>query len=240
MTTATTTATAMSGKGNGSAAPILLMESGDCLSRDEFERRYQAMPHLNKAELIEGAVHLPSPVRTDVHGIPHTALMWWLQSYQLATPGVFVADNSTLRIDLENVFQPDGLMMIDAALGGQARVDADGYISGAPELVGEVSATTASIDLNLKLRVYRRNQVREYIVWRVLDQAIDWFVLQQSEFVRLVPGSDGILRSEVFPGLWLDPEALLRRDLPAVLSRLHEGLASPEHAAFVAKLGVTG
>jgi Uma2 family endonuclease len=233
MATATTPS---SGAGGASAAPIPPLESGDCLTRDEFERRYLAMPRLNKAELIEGAVHLPSPVRHDIHGNPHVDLIGWLWSYAVATPGVSAGDNSTVRIDLENVFQPDGLMMIDALQGGQARIDADGYISGAPELIGEVSATTASIDLNLKLRVYRRNQVREYLVWRVLDRAVDWFVLRQTEFIRLDPGRDGILRSEAFPGLWLDPEALLRRDLPAVLTRLQEGLASPEHAEFVAKL----
>src|SRR5262249_8040755 len=143
---------------------------------------------------------------------------------------------STARLDLENEPQPDGLLLIESACGGQARISQDDYIEGAPELVGEVSSTSASIDLNQKLRVYRRNGVREYIVWRTRDQEIDWFVLRGSDFDRLAPGADGIYRSEVFPGLWLDAAALTRFDLATVLRVLQQGLASPEHAAFVARL----
>ncbi|HTI52543.1 MAG TPA: Uma2 family endonuclease [Planctomycetaceae bacterium] len=212
------------------------LEPGDCLPRDEFERRYGAMPQIKMAELIEGVVHMPLPVRHDYHGNPHSALICWFATYSAATPGVSVGDNSSVRIDLDNVVQPDALLMIEAARGGQARIDADGFISGAPELVGEISATSVSIDLNAKLRVYRRNQVREYIVWRVLDRAIDWFVLRQSEFVALSPGPDGLLKSEIFPGLWLDVDALVRNELSTVLARLQEGIAGLDHAEFVAKL----
>lgn len=212
------------------------LEAGDSLSRDEFERRYEATPELKMAELIEGAVIVPSPVRHVAHGRPHAALVWWLTTFQVATPGVSVGDNSSVRIDLENVLQPDALVIVDPARGGQARIDDEGYIAGSPELVCEISATTASIDLNAKLRVYRRNQVREYLVWRVFDRALDWFVLRNSEFSRVEPGADGLLRSEVFPGLWLDAEALMAGDLAKVGQKLQEGIASPEHAAFVAKL----
>src|SRR5205085_1039208 len=114
----------------------------------------------------------------------------------------------------------------------QAAIDADGYIERAPELVAEVAASSASIDLNAKLRVYRRNGVREYIVWRVLDRAIDWFVLRQGTFVRLDPEADGTLHSPTFPGLWLDPQTLVGLQMPRVLQVLQQGLASPEHAAF--------
>jgi hypothetical protein len=147
-----------------------------------------------------------------------------------------VGDNSTVRLDLDNEPQPDAVMIIDPARGGQARVSADDYIEGAPELVGEIAASSAGIDLNSKLRVYRRNGVREYLVWRVLDQAIDWFVLRHSRYERLAPGSSGAYQSEVFSGLWLDPSALVRFDLAAVLQVLQQGLASPEHAAFVTRL----
>ena len=47
----------------GSKPPrILPLEHGDHLTREEFERRYEAMPHVRKAELIEGVVYMPSPV----------------------------------------------------------------------------------------------------------------------------------------------------------------------------------
>jgi Uma2 family endonuclease len=212
------------------------LESGDRLTRSEFERRYSAMPDLKKAELIEGVVYLPSPVRYDAHGNPHAKLLGWLAVYMAASPGVSIADNSTVRVDLDNVVQPDALLMIDRAHGGNARIDEDGYIERAPEFIAEVAATSASIDMNAKLQVYRRNEVREYLVWRTLDEQLDWFVLRESEYQKLLPGADGLIRSETFPGLWLDPTALLRGDLATVLKRLQEGPSTPDHSAFLAKL----
>jgi hypothetical protein len=213
-----------------------LLEAGDHLSRDEFERRYEAMPHVKKAELIEGVVYMPSPVRYQRHGRPQRHLSCWLGVYEANTPGVGGADDSTVRLDAPNEFQPDGLLFIDPAHGGQVRLSADDYIEGAPEFAAEVSASTVSIDLHTKLIVYQRNGVREYLVWRVLDQEVDWFVLRDEQFMRQAPDAQGILRSTVFPGLWLDAAALVRGDLATVLAVLHEGLVSPEHAAFVARL----
>ena len=212
------------------------LENGDVLTRAEFERRYEAMPHLKKAELIEGVVYVPSPVRHRYHGHQHTHLIAWLAHYEAGAPGVEASDNSTVRLDLDNEPQPDGLLFIDPACGGQARIDADDYIEGAPELVAEVASSSASYDLHAKLRVYRRNGVREYLVWRVLDHEVDWFVLRAGQYERLPVDAEGLLRSEVFPGLWLDPAALLRGDLATVLAIVQRGLASPEHAAFVARL----
>ena len=212
------------------------LENGDTLTRAEFERRYEAMPHLKKAELIEGVVYTPSPVRQSQHGEPHAHLIIWLGHYLVGTPGVTVGDNSTVRLDLDNEPQPDVLLFIDPVCGGQVRINADGYIEGAPELVAEVASSSASYDLHTKLHVYRRNGVREYIVWRVLDQEIDWFVLRAGQYERLPLDAEGLYRSEVFPGLWLDPAALLRGDLAAVLAVVQRGLASPEHAAFAARL----
>ena len=218
------------------AVAIPPLESGDRLTRSEFERRYNAMPRLKKAELVEGVVFLPSPVRYDVHGNPHAELLAWLGVYRAGTPGVLLADNTTVRIDADSVVQPDALMMIDARKGGQALIDADGYVAGAPEFVAEVAATTASLDLNAKFHVYRRSGVREYLVWRVVDTAVDWFVLRGGEFERLAEDDDGLMRSEVFPGLWLDAAALRKGNLAVVLDRLQSGLASPEHADFARQL----
>ena len=212
------------------------LENGDVLTRAEFERRYEAMLHLKKAELIEGVVYVPSPVRHRYHGHQHTHLVSWLGYYEAHTPGVEASDNVTVRLDLDNEPQPDALLFIDPACGGRALIDAEGYIEGAPELVAEVASSSVSYDLHAKLRVYRRNGVREYIVWRVLDQALDWFVLRAGQYERLALDVDGLYRSEVFPGLWLDPAALLRGDLATVLAVVQRGLASPEHAAFVTRL----
>jgi Uma2 family endonuclease len=215
------------------------LEDGDRLTREEFERRYTAMPRLKKAELIEGVVHLPSPVRLEEHGEPHLDLIGWLALYRAFTPGVRGGDNSTVRLNLDTEPQPDAVLFVDPARGGQARIDADGYVEGAPELAVEVAASSVGIDLGPKLRVYLRNGVREYLVWRVLEQAVDWFVLRQSQYVALSPNADGICQSETFPGLWLDAAALVRGDLVRVHQVLQQGLAHAEHHNFVARLQQT-
>ncbi len=217
---------------NGRIPPL---ENGDRLTRPEFERRYAAMPHVKKAELIEGVVYMPSPVSNE-HAEPHFDLITWLGFYRAAAPGISGGDNGTVRLDLDNEPQPDAFLRILASHGGQARVDEDGYISGAPELAAEVARSSVSIDLHAKLNAYRRNGVREYIVWRVEDQTIDWFVLREGRYEPLAVAADGLYRSEVLPGLWLDPAALLRGDLPTVFQTVRCGLDSPEHAAFVRRL----
>ena len=216
--------------------PIPPLAPGDRLTRPEFERRYDAMPHLCKAELIEGVVYMPSPVRYRRHSRPHAQLMGWLIYYEAGTPGVETADNGTARLDLDNEPQPDAMLLIDPERGGQARISADDYVETAPEFVAEVASSSVSIDLTTKLHVYRRNGVREYVVWRVLERAVDWFVLRAGQYERLVPDAEGLLRSEIFPGLWLDVAALLRGDVAGVLAAVQRGLASPEHNAFVARL----
>ena len=216
--------------------PIPPLENGERLSRTEFERRYNAMPELKKAELIEGVVSMGSPVGARRHGGPHADVIGWLSVYRAATPGVLVFDNSSVRLDLDNMPQPDVSLLIDPARGGQARISEDDYVEGAPELVVEVAASSVSYDLNAKLDTYRRHGVREYLTWRVRDRAIDWRVLRGTSYEMLVNAEGGIHRSGVFPGLWLDPEAMLRGDLATVLEVLRAGLTSPEHAAFVERL----
>lgn len=228
------TTTSMSRQTLDNAVPAL--ENGDRLTRTEFERRYEAMPHLKKAELIEGVVYVPSPVRHRQHGAPHAHLIGWLAQYAASTPGIEVGDNSSVRLDLDNEPQPDALLFIDPTRGGQVRIGDDGIIEGAPELVAEVASSSVSYDLHAKLHVYRRSGVCEYIVWRVLDQEVDWFVLRDGQYEPMPMDAQGLVRSEAFPGLWLDPAALVRGDLTTVLAVAQQGLASPEHHAFVARL----
>ncbi len=212
------------------------LEVGDRLTRAEFERRYEAMPRLRKAELIEGVVYVPSPARIRRHGKPQGQIITWLGYYEAATPGLEMADNSTVRLDLDNEPQPDALLIIAPEFGGQVKISEDDFVEGAPEWVGEISASTASYDLNIKLHVYRRNGVREYVVWRVLEKEIDWFVLQEGQFERLALDDHGLYKSTVFPGLWLDPAAMIRGDMKKVLAVVQRGIDSAEHAAFVQRL----
>lgn len=218
------------------AVEIPPLEAGDHLTRCEFERRYEAMPGVKKAELIEGVVYMPSPVRVKKHGEPHSHIVTWLGTYAALTPGVHVADNATVRLDLDNEPQPDALLWLEHATEGRSRVGEDDYLEGAPELVAEVAASSASYDLHEKLRVYRRNGVQEYVVWRVYDKQLDWFQLLNGEYVRLTPDAKGVISSQVFPGLRLAIAALLTDEMATVLSELQKGISSPEHTAFVEKL----
>ncbi|MDX2099318.1 MAG: Uma2 family endonuclease [Leptolyngbyaceae cyanobacterium bins.59] len=209
------------------------LENGDRLTRCEFERRYAAMPQVKKAELIEGVVYMASPVRV-IHSQPHGSIMGWLWTYSVATPGVSAYDNPTVRLDADNEPQPDAVLRLET--GGRSRISDDGYLEGAPELVVEVAASSASYDLHDKLRVYRRNGVQEYIVWRTYSQQIDWFYLEAGEYQSLPLAADGVLRSRQFPGLWLAADRLLAGNLPEVLSVLQQGIATPEHQKWVDQL----
>lgn len=211
----------------------LPLEPGDHLTREEFERRYDAMPGLKKAELIDGVVHMPSPVRWNRHASPHAHVLGWLVVYEASTSGTQAGDNGSLRLDLENEPQPDAALIILPGHGGRARISRDDFLEGGPELVVEVAASSVSIDLNSKLRTYQNNGVQEYLIWRVLQQQVDWFVLRAGRNEPLTPQPDDTLRSEAFPGLWLARGALVQRDLATVLATLRQGLASPEHGAFV-------
>ncbi|MDA1015892.1 MAG: Uma2 family endonuclease [Planctomycetota bacterium] len=216
----------------GRELAIAPIQTGDRMNREEFERRYETMPGI-KAELVEGVAYvMSSPVSNDNHGAPHADLIGWLVFYRAQTPGTEVADNATVRLDWDNEPQPDALLRILPECGGQSRSE-DGYVVLAPELVVEISASSKSFDLHDKKNVYRRNGVREYIVWRTEDAELDWFVLRGGSYEQLETGEDGIRRSEVFPGLWLDADALLANNMRRVLEVLQLGLGSSEHQEFV-------
>ncbi len=192
------------------------LENGDRLTREEFERRYFASPQLSKAELIEGVVYLPSPVNFGKHGRPHWIVLGWLAQYADDRPEVEGGDNSTLRLDNDNEPQPDALLRYIE--GGTSTLDDEEYLVGVPELLIEVASSSTSIDTHAKKNAYRRNGVPEYIIWRVRDKAVDWFVLENGEYVRLEQDADGIIESRAFPGLRLNVPALIAMKLSAVLA----------------------
>ncbi len=215
------------------------LENGDRLTRAEFHRRYEATPDTVWAQLIEGVVYVSSPVRARVHGRQSSQVNGWLQWYATYTPGTEVCDNTTVQLDGDNEPQPDVFLRILPECGGQSDT-VEGYVAGAPEFVAEVAASSASIGLHGKMNAYRRNGVREYLVWRVLDGELDFFALREGRYERMAPDGRGITRSEAFPGLWLDAAALLRSDMATVLRVLQDGLNSPEHAEFITRLRQAG
>ncbi len=221
---------------SASSPPVPALANGDRLTRDEFERRYEAMPHVKKAELIEGTVYMPSPVHATTHGEPHAHIMTWLGVYVASTPGVSVADNTTVRLDLDTEPQPDALLRIEEKCGGQSRISDDDYVEGPPELIVEVAHSSAAYDLHDKKRAYRRNGVQEYLVWQIEDERVDWFVLEEGAYLSLDPDENGRLASRVFPGLILDVDALLNEDLSSVLSCVQTQIGGEDHQAFVEQL----
>ena len=204
-----------------SASPLTTLENGDRLNRDEFERRYIAS-NIKKAELIEGIVHVASPLRFTSHGKPHSQIIGWLVTYQSMVAGLEVGIEPTVRLDDDNEPQPDAVLF---RVDGNAKIDADGYISGAPELIAEIAASTVSYDLHSKKRTYELNGVKEYIVWRTLDRQIDWFILDNGKYRKLEPDGSGIIRSQEFMGLWLNVNAILTNDMSTVIKTLQTGLS---------------
>jgi len=218
-----------------SRAPILPLETGDCMNRAEFRRRCEAMPDLERVELIEGIVFMGAAVRYTQHGGPHQLLIGWLDRFLEEAPGLLGGINTSVGLDDINEPQPDAFLMLPPGMS-KAAVTVDGYLEGPPEFVAEVSASTTSIDLHPKFEAYRRNGIREYLVWRVVDRQVDWFALQGGQFVRLPADADDVLRSRVFPGLWLDAAALVSQRRKRVYAVLRQGLATPEFVAFAAEV----
>jgi Uma2 family endonuclease len=162
--------------------------------------------------------------------------MAWLGNYWIATPGTQAADNITTILGELSEPQPDGALIIEPAAGGQTGLSADGYVTGAPELIVEVASSSASIDLHTKRRDYERAGVLEYVVVVLRQGVIQWFVWQSGTYQDMAADTDGIFRSRVFPGLWLHADALLRLDGAQVMAVLQQGLATPAHAVFVQQL----
>ena len=219
----------------GNPPEIPLLENGDHIAREEFERRYNAMPSVKKAELIQGRVYMPSPVKMS-HSDSHAKIMTWLGNYWAATPGTGLHDNSTIRIDEENEPQPDATLRIKPPSIGKSWVSKDDYIEGAPELIVEIAGSSASFDLFEKFDAYQQHSVQEYLVWQIYDHRLDWFELREGQYAPLQPDADGIIRSRVFPGLSLAVDALLSGDLAQVLAVGQQGLQSKEHRLFVQRL----
>ena len=211
------------------------LQEGDRLTSDEFMRRWEAMPELKHAELLDGVVYMASPVSL-THSDFHGPLATWLGTYAANTPGCRLGVDGTWLMGGKNVPQPDNTLRILFEYGGQSSVEGD-YPTGAPELALEVAASSRARDLGVKLKLYERMGVREYLIavtgkhqflWKVLDPA--------GGLESLEPDPDGIIRSRCFPGLWLDPAALWKLDQVRLFAVLQQGLATPGHAAFVAQL----
>jgi Uma2 family endonuclease len=206
---------------------------GDNLTRDEFLRRWEAHPEIKKAELIRGVVYMPSPVSVE-HGDWESNVGGWLFVYKSATPGCASGHNTTTFL-LDDVAQADVNLRILPEYGGASWVEGK-FLHGSPELFAELCWSSSAYDLHQKLELYQEAGIKEYVAFLIFERQVRWHLLEKDAYQLLEPGDDGIWRSRGFPGLWLDGNAFWRGDMQAVLARLQQGLASPEHQAFVEQL----
>lgn len=207
--------------------------NGDRLTQPEFHRRYLAMPEGVKAELIGGIVYMASPVGK-YHARFHLELGTALNFYKAFTPGLDAADNLTAILDDGSEPQPDLILRVASEFGGQSYYTEKAYLKGAPELVAEIAHSSESIDLGAKRLDYLRTGVGEYVVYCTHDHTIHWFHFPSRR--KLKADKHGVWRSKVFPGLWIDAPALAARDTAKLIATVQAGLATQEHAAFVAEL----
>jgi Uma2 family endonuclease len=214
------------------------LAAGQQLDQPTFHKRYEAMPDGTWAELVGGRVYMPSPVRNE-HSEPDDDIAYWCGHYKRATKGLRSGKNATVILGSFGETQPDGHLRIPEALGGQTRIER-GYIVGAPELVIEVSRSSRSYDLNEKKAEYALAGVLEYVVVELEPDRVHWFILRDGLFEDLPVDADGIYRSSVFPGLWFDADAFFAEDMDRLIEVLEQGLATPAHAAFAAKLMAAG
>jgi Uma2 family endonuclease len=212
------------------SADIPPLVAGDVLTQEEFLRRYEAMPHLNKAELIGGIVYMPSPVSVE-HGETDQPLAGCLSVYVANTPGCKGGCNTTWLM-LGDAPQPDDHLRILPECGGQSRV-AGRLGQGAPELLAEISLSSTSYDMHQKLDLYLSAGVLEYLVVLLEEREVRWLRRAAGTYQPLPADEQGVVRSVTFPGLWLNTAALLRGDVAQVLATLNLGLQSREHAEFV-------
>jgi len=211
------------------------LQGGERMRRNEFERRFDATPGLKRAELVEGTVWIPPQMGEVRYGSARMALIGLIGSYCAATPGVSGGAHGHIRLDAVNMPQPDVSVHLGKAYGGQSRIDADGYLEGAPEFVADVVRQRAEWPTG-RVEALRRNGVREFAVWRVDDCLIDWFVVRDGKQERLEMGADGVYRSRVLPGLWVDPVALLTDERARAMAVMRQGIASPEQGEFIERL----
>jgi len=214
-----------------------ILRSGDRLDSAEFLRRWELLPHVRHAELIDGKVFImSSPVSTQ-HGQPHARLMGWLSYYEALTPGIELYDNVTLVLDEANTVQPDALLKLPTRAGGAVRATESDYLTGPAEFVAEVAYSSRNIDLHDKRDAYQRAGVKEYLVWRTTDHAIDWWVNGPHGFQPIEPDTDGVRRSETLPGLCLSDAMLMKGELRGHFELLQRSCdASAEHRQLLDRL----
>ena len=199
------------------------LHNGDRMSKDEFLWRWEQIPELKRAELIDGMVYLSSPL-SERHSDYELLLCSWLLRYESRVPGLKILPNATWLLG-DSSPQPD-LALIRQT--GTSRSSGK-FREGPPELVVEICYSSLAYDLGPKLELYRRAGVREYLTILLEDNKAQWRALNSDARYQVLKPAGGYLKSRVFPGLWLDPVALFPPDRQRLLAGVDAGLlhASP-------------
>jgi Uma2 family endonuclease len=216
-----------------SVAGPLPFAFGDEMDQPTFHAQYKKLPDHIHAELIGGVVYYKMPIKPK-HAKSQTQALVWLSYYSMNTPGLVAVGLVTIKLGLESEPEPDACLFHTANTGGRVKKAKDGFYYGTPDLIVEIAHTTATTDLGRKKRDYERNGVREYLVVIPSLKQVAYFYRRKNQFINLLPGEDGVFRSQTFPGLWLDPAGLFTSSARRITRTLRKGLASPEHAVFVA------
>jgi len=212
------------------------LRPGDHLDQAAFHKLYQSAGPNVHAELIGGVVYMSSPT-SPRHARRQGFASAWLGVYAALTPGTVFYDNASIVLSDQDEPQPDAMLTIEQP--ADEKSEDEHAFHRVPELVCEVAYSSHAYDLFEKKRLFERYGVKEYVVFAMRQSTVSWFVRSDEGVYETHPSDEaGIFKSIVFPGLWLDSQALMRKDMAAVLHVLNQGIASEEHGRFVQALSL--
>ncbi|WP_459558498.1 Uma2 family endonuclease [Lacunimicrobium album] len=217
-----------------------ILHEGDHLTFDEFIARWENMNEFERRgkhpELINGKVYMnAAAISYSGHGQPQRMILGLFEHFVAETPGVEWAAPVTAKLDDESGPEPDAELFILPEFGGNVQIN-NGFLTGTPDLVIEIAASSVSKDMFEKRDMYEQAGIPEYLVWRTEDRAFDYFRLEKQQYVHRTLDPEEKWFSRTFPTLVFDIHFLLAIDYRAALKTLRQSLASPAHAVFVAEL----
>jgi len=211
----------------------MVLAPGDRMELKEFLERWDQLPELKFAELIDGVVYMPSAV-----SLPHgdfDRLAGSVFGYYRLRSGICSGSTNATWLMRESAPQPDLALYLQPEYGGQTKIGPRKLGSGIPELTVEVCISSRSYDLGPKLALNERVGVPEYLAILTEEKRFEWRTLVQDSYQFLQP-DNGVFRSRILPGLWIDEPAFWRADGPRLLTVLEDGMDSPEFLEFKRKL----
>lgn len=160
-----------------------------------------------------------------------SSVSYWLCQYRRSTPCVESLGRVSIFLDPTTEIETTAAMWLTPGADDRPRWQ---RCEGVPELLVEVTATVHNKVFRRRLRVYEQSEIHELLVVTGDPRDTALYARENGRFARVSPADDGSYRSRVFPGLWLDPSALFSDEWNEMAACLDRGMATEEHAAFVA------